>query len=487
LSNLDDLAVPVPRKSVLLRASNLLRLDNPGAAFGGDGSFGGAVANLANGVLGAGILAIPFAFHTMGLLVAPVIASLFCWLVCYTLHIIGVFQSHQRSVSYQQVCKLSLGDTHEKVLIGATIVVLTGACIAFMTIIANMLQPQMALVFGADSLASSREFILLVAMCTLVAPCWITSMAKLAPLSLLTVIAMVYLVALLICRSAVQLSEYGLAHGVGSNGGSSGGSMLAQFSGQTFAGLQIFTFAFGCQPTYALIFSDLQQPTLPTMDSVARCGMGMCLLLYAVCGVMGVLYCKSINFRDPITGDATVPDNILAAFQVPNSIQLEHQQQALGEVPIDVTIALYMIVAAVMSSFVQCHFAVRKCLEDLLGDSCSCTQRSAHMTGGGESSNLSDLKVPLFAAENAEGAYGGGYEGGGKWGERGGVSLGTGDRRSGFQGWVFYLEPVLFVAITGTLAMAIPSLSGKLSLTHCPLRHSPSALAPAILYPQPPT
>jgi hypothetical protein len=51
-----SLAPPARKKSVLLRASNLLRLNDPNASFGGDGSFGGAVANLANGVLGAGIL-----------------------------------------------------------------------------------------------------------------------------------------------------------------------------------------------------------------------------------------------------------------------------------------------------------------------------------------------------------------------------------------------------------------------------------------------
>jgi amino acid permease len=371
--------------------------------------------------------AIPFAFYTMGLLIAPILASVFCWLVCYTLHIIGVFQYHQRAVSYQQVCKDALGNTHEKAMLFAIIILLTGACTAFMTIIPDMLQPQMADAFGADSLVANRIFIVIAGMVVLVPPCYITSMAKLAPLSLVTVSAMVYLVLLLICRSAVQLSEHGIQLAPGE---------LAKFSGQTFAGLQIFTFAFGCQPTYALIFSDLEQPTLLKMDRVSGWGMGLCLALYCVCGLMGVLFCESINYRDPVTGESSVPDNILAAFQIPNSVQLANHQQPLDSVSADVTIAANLIVLAVLSSFVLCHFAVRNCLEDLLLPNSN--ERSDTRD------SLSDLKVSLV--NEHEGAR-------------------ATPRTKGFQGAVFYLEPVIFVGISGALAVAIPSLSTVLTFS----------------------
>jgi amino acid permease len=265
-----------------LRSSTLLgsQLFSKKDAFGGEGTFAAATANLANGMLGAGILAYPFVFANMGLLMGPLL-GITIYLICLkSLRVIGIFQLSHQTTTYPEVAATSLTPLHEMLAIAGTVLSLGGSCIAYTTIIGDMLSVLMMNFVAEDSALANPSVIIPLMMLVLIPMCWITDINKLAPLSYVTILAMAYLVMLIISRSLMQLSVHGIA---------TRETPLFVFSEATISGLPVFVFSFGCSPMYPLIFSALYKPTLDKMTWVTVYGLGICLTLYILCGLLGLV------------------------------------------------------------------------------------------------------------------------------------------------------------------------------------------------------
>lgn len=66
------------------------------------GTFVGAVANLANAAIGAGVLAFPYAFKCCGVILGLIVTLSFAAVMAYTLHMLGeVSAATRKAVSYQ--------------------------------------------------------------------------------------------------------------------------------------------------------------------------------------------------------------------------------------------------------------------------------------------------------------------------------------------------------------------------------------------------
>jgi hypothetical protein len=69
----------------------------------GTGTFFGTVANLVNSAVGAGMLAVPFAFQASGLALGTLILIFFTTLATFSMHIIGRAQKKTNARTYQEI------------------------------------------------------------------------------------------------------------------------------------------------------------------------------------------------------------------------------------------------------------------------------------------------------------------------------------------------------------------------------------------------
>lgn len=77
----------------------------------GGASFVGAVANMANAALGAGVLSFPYAFMNCGYILGPIVSLLFAFSMGFTLHVLAEASSLAQRGQYQTVVRELLGRT----------------------------------------------------------------------------------------------------------------------------------------------------------------------------------------------------------------------------------------------------------------------------------------------------------------------------------------------------------------------------------------
>ena len=124
----------------------------PARGAGSGAGFVASIANLANAAVGAGVLALPYAFKLTGLALAPAIAAVFALLLGYSLHVLAVASDFAKSKSakgtmpgsaksYQEIVKVILGDTAEKIIMALQLFYLTGSCIVYLIIMNDQVRP----------------------------------------------------------------------------------------------------------------------------------------------------------------------------------------------------------------------------------------------------------------------------------------------------------------------------------------------------------
>jgi hypothetical protein len=99
-------------------------------------------------------------------------------------------------------------------------------------------------------------------------------------------------------------------------------------------------------PTYCLVFDEMKERSMKTMDRAATVSVVSCAGFYTSFGVFGYIYCA---LHAPLT--TYPPGDILSAF--PANLA-------------DVAVARFGIAISVISSYVALHFGARTCIQDLV-------------------------------------------------------------------------------------------------------------------------
>jgi amino acid permease len=323
----------------------------------GTGTFKGSTANLANSAIGAGVLALPFAFQQAGLVMGIFLSVVFCPLITLTLHIMGRAQKLSNEGTLQGTVRKLLGQRAYITIITFQLVFIMGACCAFLIIICDNLQPQFAQWFGKDSFIANRSVVILLSLAPITPMCFIKNIQKISPLATFSIVAIVYTVGMMITRAAFELSKKGIPQMITgeltnchqeadhySVGCYKVSSFRANLS--VLKALPVFCFAYNVHCTHSLVFAEMAKPkTLTKMDLVSAYALGFCAIVYIICGIVGYWYVEASHFED-----GTVPGNALLMYPP----------------DIDVAIARVCIAVSVIGSFTTLHFSAFYCWQDLL-------------------------------------------------------------------------------------------------------------------------
>jgi len=98
-------------------------------------AFVGAVSNLANAAVGAGVLAFPIAFMYCGLALGIVVSLIFAFLMGFTLHVLAVAAERSKAETYQGAVEHQLGPTAGLVARISMTLCMYGVLVAYLNLI----------------------------------------------------------------------------------------------------------------------------------------------------------------------------------------------------------------------------------------------------------------------------------------------------------------------------------------------------------------
>eukprot|EP01012_Entosiphon_sulcatum_P003800 TRINITY_DN11351_c0_g1_i1.p1 TRINITY_DN11351_c0_g1~~TRINITY_DN11351_c0_g1_i1.p1 ORF type:complete len:546 (+),score=43.18 TRINITY_DN11351_c0_g1_i1:41-1678(+) len=285
----------------------------------GQATLPSAVFNLCNTVIGAGVLALPFAFYQCGLILGSLALLVTFALTLYGSRLLiecALWPGHQ-SDSFRAVANAALGTFGMIITDLSLIVSCFGALTSYFVIVGDMLSPLFGLWMGGDDgchWLARRWFS--ITLCPIVVTPWclLRTIHTLRFPSFVALASILYLVivvvsksqpslapALLPCQGNSTSSKLSLEISPPVFGGEQGDPIclkLSDFSSSLFRALPIMTMAFTCTMNLCPILAELQRPTKQRATCFTTTSLALCLLVYLVVGAFGYL-----TFYDTVQGN----------------------------------------------------------------------------------------------------------------------------------------------------------------------------------------
>jgi amino acid permease len=277
-------------------------------------SIAGATFNLANGIVGAGIIGLPYAIHQGGFLFGVTIIAICCYLTHYTVTLmVETGRAHGR-FSYEELCELAFGASGFYLLSLFQLFNSFGACIVYMLVISttvpDVLSPYYTFptwgILGNDSIVT-----IVTCTCVLLPLSLYRNMSHLEKWSFLSLCSVVVL-----CFGVVYTfvkEEHVSAYAMDNRT-----ALLYDIHKDWAPSIGVIAFAFGCQQYSFFVFGTLKDPTRRRWWCVSALGTGVAFVASMVLGIFGYLrygsnampnILNNMNAKDPF---ATVTRVVLA-------------------------------------------------------------------------------------------------------------------------------------------------------------------------------
>lgn len=263
----------------------------------GNSTMGMAFFNMANSILGAGIIGQPYAFKNSGLLGGIVITSLLAILIDWTLRLIVINAQKAKATSYQDTVFYCFGRHGRNLLLFSVSTFAYGGCMAFCVIIGDTI-PHVLKAFIPDSITgkgSSFEWIfkrntIIVLFTTCISyPLSLNrDISKLAKASGFAFIGMIIIVVLTTVRGFID-------------GNSSMKLMTKEewfINRGLFKGISVISFALVCHHNTLFIFNSLRNATTSKFSKLTHLA---CTVSLFFCLLMGI--CGYLNFGRDVKGN----------------------------------------------------------------------------------------------------------------------------------------------------------------------------------------
>lgn len=247
-----------------------------------------AFMNMANSIIGAGIIGQPYAVHESGLIAGILLLVGLTFLIDWTIRLIVVNAKLSGTDTYQATCRKCFGKTGLIAISLAQGCFAFGGSIAFCVIIGDTIPHVLGALFpsllgGEDSGPSilvNRQFIIVVCTCLISYPLALNrNIAHLAKASALALVSMLVIVILVIVRGPQLAPEYK---------GTFDGHALSVSSG-LFQGVSVISFAFVCHHNSLLIYDSLKRPTMDRFATVTHWSTGVSMVACLAMGVGGFI------------------------------------------------------------------------------------------------------------------------------------------------------------------------------------------------------
>ncbi|WWD06078.1 hypothetical protein V865_004163 [Kwoniella europaea PYCC6329] len=270
------------------------RAANRKPAHEGHASITSSVVNLTNTAVGAGALAFPSAFASMGLI--PGILScagsgltamfgLYCLSRCAA--VVGTRPGDEgRKASFNELARLTFGKGWATKLFDLAIAIKCfGVSVSYL-IICKTLLPQVCYTLSKvfhhplpeDSILLASHFWLIVWMVVVIPLSFLRTLDALRFTSQIALLTVVYLVLVVVGWFAVK--------GVSPNHGE---VVLARFGRNTLSNFPVQVFAYTCSQNLFPIYNELKNKNQKKMNTVIVASMGSAAAVYEVIGIMGYL------------------------------------------------------------------------------------------------------------------------------------------------------------------------------------------------------
>lgn len=250
---------------------------------------------LANSIIGASILSMPFCFKQCGIILGSIILYLNSIMTKLCCHQLVKSSLISRRRNYEVLAYDVMGPLGKLWIEVCIIGYNMGCCIAYLVVLGD-LGPEILNKIGMNFSLHSARIVLMTG----------SSMLIILPLSLLrdietlnvmsTVSVAMYM--LLVLKSFFEAGVQGVTEGISSN------IEIWRFSG-VLQCVPIFSMALSCQTQVFEVYESLPEPSLKAMDRVVSSAIDLCTFIYMGVGIAGYLAFANTHF----TG------NILISFE----------------------------------------------------------------------------------------------------------------------------------------------------------------------------
>ena len=323
-----------------------IRILDPKPDDGGSATILSSVVNLANVIMGVGILALPLAFSEAGWILGTITMILTAALGILSLHLLGESARLVGAKTFYAVCEAAIPKFG--IVIDVAVVVNSFlVCTSYLIVATDSFErisssaPEIRDVWTTMSAILTLPLVLL------------RRQDALKFTSFLAVIVLVFIALLSIIFSTARRDDPVLSPCPNSTSdGACNGAEISPARGDPLAFVRAFlTFvsAFKCQQNLLPIASELARPTTARILIVASASIGLALVLYLV-----VAFAGYFTFGSFVVGD------LLEAYPATSSV---------------INVARFGIAIVVLTSFPLSSFAMRSSMRSLLS-LCSCARNT---------------------------------------------------------------------------------------------------------------
>lgn len=317
--------------------------------------------NLLNTIIGGGILSLPYAFRSGGMVVGMLELAVFGGMSWYGSWLLLTSLRERPEKSFEGLAHSALGKGGWVAYNVAALLNCFGACISYIIVVADVLVP-LSVEFGVPI---SRPVLLTAVVALLIFP--LCAMRDISSLRYASATAIGIYSAFVVCLIALWAGGGGAG---GDGGGDGGEEAAADGDGEeatTAAGaavafkpgvdgilraIPLCAFAFMCQTSLFPIYQETREPTEPRMLRLTTAAFGVAACIYLLTGVAAYAH----------FGEATQGDVLL------NLVPIDSAAVRLIRLGFGISICL---------TYPCLHFAARRSLEQLLFQSPETARKAA--------------------------------------------------------------------------------------------------------------
>lgn len=279
--------------------------------------------------VGAGMLSIPYAFKSMGLVLGICVTVFVALLSFYTLWLTIKASESVREYDFKSVADKLLGRFAGIPYEVFVFVICYGAATVYLIIIGQLLPDVFREWIGRNSYLANKNYWTAIMMIPTVILCALPSIGILSNFAIFSVISAFYIVVVIIIKFFTVAAQ-GKLTVVGVN-------LLPTDPFSAFGAFPILFLSFGCHLTVLSLYKDMKNRTSTKMTISAGATVSIVLIIYLVLGITGLIIFKGDTF-----------DNVLKNFS-PSEYYA--------------TIAKFGLTVQLVLSYATLHYACRNSIE----------------------------------------------------------------------------------------------------------------------------
>ena len=245
----------------------------------------GAVINLLNTIVGAGILAMPFAFKGIGMVSGICLQVIFCLCAQHSARLLLASYKLTSIRSYEGIATAALGRAGFVIYNLACFTNGAGSCLGYMVVVGDMVPPLLAeLGFECE-----REWVIVLVAIFIMFP--LSAQSDLSALQYASGVAI--LIYVVFTSTLLALYVRGPHMPLDPQP-----ALFKPGAGGWLRAISLTAFSFACMPAIFPIYQELANPTMPRITRIATMAINIAALLYAITGAAAYGY-----FGEAVLGD----------------------------------------------------------------------------------------------------------------------------------------------------------------------------------------